>query len=577
MAMSEYAPKSGQTQRLGGIRADFIASLGRKVADARAVLNSVETAASTTGHTRSDVSLAQRDELARRLQTLGASARLLRFDAMAGALKEGCVLLERQHGPVSPQELTFLAQLLDDLPALAWGETGAPGRISSHKLPLHPIAVVVVGGAEVADVLTSMALRGGRSLECERTTDPQTALDLARKLAPDAIVVDVDLPDAADLVEVLLEDPLTEPVPIVVAGTWRRPQDQARYTALGVAKTLDKPLARDALRRALEDVVDQRDGHTARVTLGEPTLEVLATRLADELKRALIDGVDRPARNCRVPLGEGTEVLAALWGAIARIQELISSRTSGIVRYGGDAPEGAIALAPWLHQDLPGTDRSPGRSRGVAADVRLEGRRVLVADDDPAVTWFLSDLLRAAGCEVFEALDGQRALEIAMEQGPDLVVSDVLMPGLDGFSLCRLLRRDIVLRGTPVILLSWKEDLLQRLRELGADATAYMRKESDARAVLARVREALRPRARLEARLEGPGDVRGRLDGLTVPVLLAMVAERRPDARVCLRDASYSYEVELRGGRPRSFTRSGGDGGRETGGRETGGRETGGR
>jgi len=66
------------------------------------------------------------------------------------------------------------------------------------------------------------------------------------------------------------------------------------------------------------------------------------------------------------------------------------------------------------------------------------------------------------------------------------------MPGLDGFALSRALRRDVALRDTPVILLSWKEDLLQRVRELGASAAAYLRKESDSRAIVARAKEARR-------------------------------------------------------------------------------------
>jgi CheY-like chemotaxis protein len=357
-------------------------------------------------------------------------------------------------------------------------------------------------------------------------------------------------------------------VAIVVVGTFRLPEEAARFVALGVARTVTKPVAPALLRAMCDELVDVRDertGDTVRVTLGEPTLEHLAERLADELKRALIDGVDLPARSYRVPLGEGTEVLGALWGAIARIQELIAQKTGGAIRYGGETPEGAIALAPWLQQDLSGADRLAGRGRGAAADVRLHGRRVVVADDDPGVTWFISDLLRTAGCEVHEALDGATALSLAFRVQPELVVSDILMPGLDGFALCRALRRDVALRDTPVILLSWKEDLLQRVRELGASAAAYMRKESGSRAILARVREVLRPRARIESRLRGEGEVRGRLDGLTPRLLLDLVCMIRKDARISLRDATYLYEVEVRAGAPRKVTRTASDGNYQSG------------
>jgi CheY-like chemotaxis protein len=316
----------------------------------------------------------------------------------------------------------------------------------------------------------------------------------------------------------------------------------------------------ETLRRACEDILDQRDGRTMRVTLGEPTLEALGNRLAEEVRRAIVESVDGPSRGVRVPLGEGTEVLGAMWGAIARIQEIVAQRTGGAVRFGGDAPEGAIALAPWLHHDLPGADRMSMRGRGAAADVRLDRRRVVVADDDPGVTWFIADLLRTAGCEVYEALDGRMALDTAFRVSPELVVSDILMPGMDGFALCRALKRDVALRDTPVILLSWKEDLLQRVRELGASAAAYMRKESDSRAVVARVREVLRPRARIEARIKSTEEVRGRLDGITVRLLLELSCMLRKNARVGVRDASFLYEIEIREGAPVQATRTAPDG-----------------
>ena len=553
--MAEPEAKDKQPGRLGGARADFVASLGRKVADARDVLGELEEDPSAA---------APRDELRRRLHALGTGARLLRFDLMARSIQEANAVLERAAiaGAIRDTDAGFIAQVLDDLPALAWGEVpprekeagetdGAPQAL--------PFAVLVVGGEALAEALSEDA-RGGRSFECERTEDAQAAIDLARAYAPDVVLVDAELDSAPELVEALLDDPLTEPVPIIVLGNFASSEHAARFVALGVAKTLPKPVTAETLRRACEEVLDQREGRTMRITLGEPTLEVLGNRLADEVRRAIVESVDRPARSLRVPLGEGTEVLGAIWGAIARIQEVITAKSGGAIRFGGEAPEGAVALAPWLHTEVPGADRMTGRGRGAATDVRLDRRRVVVADDDPGVTWFIADLLRTAGCEVHEALDGRTALDLAYKVSPELVVSDILMPGLDGFALCRALKRDVALRDTPVILLSWKEDLLQRVRELGASAAAYLRKESDSRAIVARVREVLRPRARIESRLRGNDEVRGRLDGVTVRLLLELVCSLRKDARVTVRDASFLYDVEIRDGAPVRATRTAGDG-----------------
>lgn len=549
---------TGVGHKLGGARADFVAGLGRKVADLRAVLSAFES-------DRHAGNL--RDELRRRLHALGAAARLLHFEAMAVSIGDAEGLLERasRGEPPTLLELSHIGQALDDLPALAWGEGPVAARTegSPEGLPASSISALVVGDATIADALTEEGDLGGGIFECERTEDAQAGLDLARALAPDVVVVDAAVDGSLNLIETLLDDPLTEPVPIVVIGASGAPEQTARFVALGVAKTMVQPLSPNALRRTCREVVDQREGRTMRVTLGEPTVEQLGDRLSEEMRRALVDRLDHTARGCRVPLGEGAEVVGALWGAIARVREVITARTNGAVRYPGDGPEGAVAMAPWLHSDVAASDRfssSSGRRRGAAGDVVLDRRCVIVADDDPGVTWFISDLLRTTGCIVHEALDGARALRMAYELSPELIVSDILMPGLDGFALCRALRRDVALRDTPVILLSWKEDLLQRVRELGASAAAYLRKESDARAIVARVREVLRPRARVEARLKGDGEVRGRLDGLTVHSLLKLVSVLRTSARISVRDASFLYEVDLHNGTPRRVTRTAADG-----------------
>ena len=577
--------KGRESARAGGARGDFVASLGRKVHDARELLSILEDDASSAGELEEsgraplERDHPARDELRRRLHALWAGARLLRFEAMTHALQEALGVLDRgaQGGTLREQDASVVGQVLDDLPALAWGEvpareaaTQTGGESSEQARTPMPIAALVVGDETLADALSDDGATRARAFECERTDDMEVALQLARAHAPDVLVVDADLTRAFELVEALLDDPLTDPLPIVVVGGFRTSDDASRFVALGVAKTLTKPFAPAFLRATCDEVVDVREGRTVRVTLGEPTLEQLAERLSEELRHALVDGVDAQSKTQRVPLGEGTEVLGALWGAIARVQELVTHKTAGAIRFGGETPEGAIALAPWMHQDLAGADRMAGRGRGAAVDVRLHGRRVVVADDDPGVTWFVSDLLRTAGCQVHEALDGASALDLAVCVQPELVISDILMPGLDGFALCRALRRDVALRDTPVILLSWKEDLLQRVRELGASAAAYMRKESGSRAILARVREVLRPRARVEMRLRDGGEVRGRLDGLTPRLLLELVCLIRKDARIAVRDATHLYEVDVVGGAPRKATRTSSDGSYQRGERALG-------
>ena len=564
------ATSMSTTPRIGGAKADFIASLGRKIAELRGVLSTVK---------KNPESAAARDDLRRKLHALGTGARMLHFEGMARCIVDIESVLERaaEEGQVTGADVERVARGLDDLPALAWGEE-RPAEMPPAVVPavvpqeaprvkaLTPsaISVLVVGPEDLADMLVEDMGANETDFECERVDDLGKARSVALAVAPDVIVLDGDIAGSADFAAKLLDDPLTEGAAIVVALS--KGQDSAtRFTALGVTKVMLRPLLAGALRAACQEAVDQRDGKTIKMTLGEPTVSQLGERLALEIRRALVDAVDEPDRGIKVKLGDGAEVWAALWGAIARVREVVTTNTEGAVQFSGQGPEGAMALAPVLSRGngpVP-SERAEGggRNRDHAMDVNLTGRRVIVADDDPAVTWFIADLLRTAGCVVHEALDGRTALRMAYELSPELVVSDILMPGLDGFALCRALRKDVALRDTPVILLSWKEDLLQRVRELGASAAAYLRKESDARAILSRVREVMRPRARIAARLQGHSEVRGRLDGITVRTLCELVVAARPAARVSVRDASFLYEVELRGGGIHRATRTSGDGG----------------
>jgi DNA-binding response OmpR family regulator len=286
----------------------------------------------------------------------------------------------------------------------------------------------------------------------------------------------------------------------------------------------------------------------------------LAERIADEFKRGLVDALAAGSPNLRVPLGEGNDVLSAVWGAVARVRELVTVRSNGGIRFEQSGPEGGVPIVPWNFSERRAGERGV-RSPSEASGVSLQGRRMVVADDDPAVVWFMSGLLKSVGVEVLEAHDGRRALEQTFDAWPDVVVSDVLMPKLDGFSLCHEIKRDVVVRDTPVILLSWKEDLLQRVRELGGSADGYLRKEAAASAVVERVREVLRARARVEDRIQSGGEVRGRLDGITPRLVLSLACREERDVRVTVRDAAFLFEARVRRGQLVSVTRSSQDGG----------------
>jgi len=181
---------------------------------------------------------------------------------------------------------------------------------------------------------------------------------------------------------------------------------------------------------------------------------------------------------------------------------------------------------------------------------RLHGRRVLIAEDHPAVAWYFGDTLRRAGCIVEEVHDGWAALDRARRWGPEVVLTDIRMPGLDGLRLCRALRGDPVLADVPVVILSWKEDWLVRAREADVGATAYLGKHAIPQDVVACVRQAITRHVAFEARFGEAGPVRGLLGDISAHRLLRVAAASRTSARLTVQSGAYGYEVHLREGAP---------------------------
>jgi DNA-binding response OmpR family regulator len=431
------------------------------------------------------------------------------------------------------------------------------------------VRVVMTGARPMAESLLAedwIAEDDAPALQVERAEDPAAAHRIARTRKPDALVVDADVDGAKRLVERLVADRVTEDLPIVVVGSWERIEQAAPYVALGVAKVLPKPTAPGELRRACLDAAPRRG--PALEPIGATTVDKLGRRLAEELHRGICDAADDRARQEKLELGDGAEVLTVLWDAIGRIRELVTLRTRGVVRF---APAGPLATLPKSNWLGGVTRRAHSRSpalhevREAPRQRALVGATVVVAEDDPSMNWFLSGVLAQAGAAVMSAYDGGRALDHAYRTLPDLVLADVVMPGLDGFGLCRAVKQDVLLRSVPVVLLSWKQDLLQRMRELGAGADGYLRKDATARELLQRVEELLRPRRALAERIAEGGVVHGRLDGLTTHALLKTVGRLRPDARVTVRDAHHVYDVEIRAGRPVVATRTGAEDNTERG------------
>jgi DNA-binding response OmpR family regulator len=115
--------------------------------------------------------------------------------------------------------------------------------------------------------------------------------------------------------------------------------------------------------------------------------------------------------------------------------------------------------------------------------------RVLVVDDEATLVDTIRYNLRREGYEVHVASEGNEALKLARASAPDLVVLDLMLPGLDGLELCRQLRRESTV---PILMLTAKDDEVDKIVGLEVGADDYMTKPFSMRELLARVRAMLR-------------------------------------------------------------------------------------
>lgn len=125
--------------------------------------------------------------------------------------------------------------------------------------------------------------------------------------------------------------------------------------------------------------------------------------------------------------------------------------------------------------------------------------RLLLVDDEPGLRTAVQAYLQDEGFEVTTAVDGEEGWEKAQELLPDLVLSDVMMPRLDGYGLLKKLRADERLGGTPVIFLTAKGMTADRIEGFQAGVDDYIPKPFDPDELVARVRNVVRRQERLLA------------------------------------------------------------------------------
>src|SRR5215218_2322253 len=107
----------------------------------------------------------------------------------------------------------------------------------------------------------------------------------------------------------------------------------------------------------------------------------------------------------------------------------------------------------------------------------INGKRILVVDDNKSIRTMVADYLKGKGYDVVEATDGIQGLDRGLSSAPNIIILDVVMPGIDGFRLCQLLREKGVQE--PIIMLTEKATIEDKITGFSGGADDYLPKPFD--------------------------------------------------------------------------------------------------
>ena len=245
----------------------------------------------------------------------------------------------------------------------------------------------------------------------------------------------------------------------------------------------DNPITRKLVRFTLRtqgfDVVEAERGEDALRAFAENDVSIVLL----DLILPDMDGVELLGRLRQLPRAAEIPILAFTGFLPSELHARISAAGFDDVVTKPIEPSRLVQI---VRAHLPPSEPAEVRIRTLAA------RRLVIADDDAVQRKLVKIRLQRAGYEVVPAADGQDALERARELRPDAIISDVLMPNLDGFGLCVAVRNDPELRDTPVLLIT-NSYLEPADRELArrAGATDLVVRTPELREVMLALEEAL--------------------------------------------------------------------------------------
>jgi DNA-binding response OmpR family regulator len=375
-----------------------------------------------------------------------------------------------------------------------------------------PSKIVVIEDENEVRDLIEMLLRGAGH-EVIASADSAGALELIKREGPDLVLCDIAMPglDGYGVLSALRADPATENYPVVFLTAHREFTERVRAFKMGAVDYVTKPFTRETLLRKVERI-----------------LKGLERRVGDEAAGAWRP-VTQAANESRRPVAQPAERQAPARAAALPANDAAAAAEDSVDR---DPPK-----LPDSGRRVPDFDPLPEMLR-----------TVLIADDNVVFRKFLSTLLTAEGFTVYEAQDGEEALRIALERRPWLILTDVRMPGVDGFEFCRRVRAHSLISHTPILVLSGWDDYQERYRGLQLGADEFLSKDTPVREVLIRIHLLLQRYSDVGAPSSRRGVLEGGIEVVGAPGILQMWHQGRLSGVCTVRSGTQVFEARFREG-----------------------------
>lgn len=397
--------------------------------------------------------------------------------------------------------------------------------------PSRRIAVVE-DDAQIRDLVEKILASGGYAVSS--TGDPAAALTLVRNERPDLVLCDIAMPvmDGYAVLRALQSHPDTAAVPVIFLTAHQEFSERVRAFRYGVVDYIAKPFTRAILLRKLEKVFETLGDRPGVVTAEGAS----ASEILDEVRQQARTGVltvQGEQGESRLFLRAGEVVHAtgdapSLRSVRAQFEELDASREDIISH---DPP--ALPPSP---NTLPSFD-----------DIPEVLRQVLVVDDNRVFREFLKSVLGAQGFTVHEATSGEDGLRIALEKRPWLILTDIRMPGENGFEFCRKVRAHSLIRQTPLLFLSGFDDYKARHLSLELGADDFLSKETSVRELLIRIQVILKRYMALGRNPRGTA-MEGNLQVMGAPGVLQMCHLTRLSGSLTVESGPKRMTVRFRDG-----------------------------